>query len=132
MPHRPALRQPPIPSTFVYRPCRGGLSLADADFDGEFEIYMGDRASGYPHAEGLRCWNAHTLEPLWERPDIYHSSGLPVIADVTGDSDLEIVAEDQSRGCAVLNGMTGETIPGFNYLNWKRSHFIIFNKFKPF
>ena len=29
--------------TFIWRPCAGGLSLADGDNDGVYELYMGDR-----------------------------------------------------------------------------------------
>ncbi len=33
--------------TFTWRPCSGGLSLADTDNDGVFELYQGDRGIYY-------------------------------------------------------------------------------------
>ena len=34
-------------ANFSWRACSGGLSLADTDNDGVFEIYQGDRDMGY-------------------------------------------------------------------------------------
>ena len=34
-----------IAETWAYRPCSGGLSLADVDGNGVFELFMGDRAT---------------------------------------------------------------------------------------
>ncbi|MEM2130828.1 MAG: DUF2341 domain-containing protein, partial [Candidatus Bathyarchaeia archaeon] len=47
-----------IAETWAYRPCSGGLSLADVNNDGVFELFMGDRASP---GNGTLALNAHTL-----------------------------------------------------------------------
>jgi hypothetical protein len=103
-------------STWIHHPCWGGMALADANFDGQFELFVGDRRFGYHNfpAQGVQAFNAHTLEPLWARPDIHHSSPMPVLVDVIGDRNLEVVAAKiTSSGPLVLNAMTGETI--FDY-----------------
>lgn len=100
-------------STWVMKPCWSGMSLGDTDFDGEFELYLGDRREGYHGlpANGLQKFNAHTLEPLWERPDIQHSSPIPHIADVLGDSRQEIIGEKITMaGPMIIDPETGEDI----------------------
>ncbi|MGB9591612.1 MAG: FG-GAP repeat domain-containing protein, partial [Candidatus Kryptoniota bacterium] len=47
-------------STYTYYPCWGGLSIGDTDFDGVFEVYLGERSNWYPDANspgrGLRAF----------------------------------------------------------------------------
>ena len=102
-----------LADTWVYHPCWGGMALGDVNFDGRFELYVSDRREGYHNtpANGLQAYDAHTLAPLWERPDLHHSSPLPILADVVGDEDLEVIAEKiVNKGPAVLNGLTGQSI----------------------
>jgi hypothetical protein len=113
-------------SEVCYKPCWGGLSLADANFDGKFEVYLGDRASRggpggsstpYPAnpARGLSCYDADTLKTLWTRPDLYHSTPAPVLIDVTGDGKLEVIGNNiVNNGACVVDAITGKDI-----YNWK-------------
>ena len=113
-------------SEICYKPCWGGLSLADADFNGRFEVYLGDRASrggpggisnSYPDnpARGLSCYDADTLETIWVRPDLYHSTPAPVLIDVTGDGILEVIGNNiLNNGACVVDAITGQDI-----YNWK-------------
>jgi hypothetical protein len=113
-------------SEICYKPCWGGLALADANFDGKFEIYLGDRSaySGpggryteYPDnpARGLSCYDAETLETIWTRDDLSHSTPAPVLIDVTGDGVLEMVANNiMNNGACVVNSINGDDI-----YNWK-------------
>ena len=113
-------------SEICYKPCWGGLALADANFDGKFEVYLGDRAARggpggsstpYPDnpARGLSCYDADTLETLWVRPDLYHSTPAPVLIDVTGDGVLEVIGNNiLNNGACVVDAITGKDI-----YNWK-------------
>ncbi|MGV8141968.1 MAG: DUF2341 domain-containing protein [Candidatus Woesearchaeota archaeon] len=110
-----------LADTWLFHPCWGGLSLADPNFDGNFILYVSDRRSGYngmTMANGLQAYDAKTLEMVWNRGDILHSSSLPVLADVTKDGALDVVAQWVThRGVGVLNATTGETYPGMDYFN---------------
>jgi len=86
------------------------MALADTDFDGVYELYLGDRRSGYLEfpAQGLQAFNAHTLETLWARPELQHSSPMPVIADVNSDGILDVIGTDITlKGPIVLDSKTG-------------------------
>lgn len=99
--------------TFIWRPCGGGLSLADTDNDGEFELYVGDRSQGYPdggYGRGVHSFWAKNLTTRWERPDILSSSHIPMPVDVNNDGKMEIVAGNQRGGLFVLNATDGSTI----------------------
>jgi hypothetical protein len=107
-----------LAQTWLHHPCWGGISLADANFDGVYEVYVSDRRDGYHDfpAKGPQAFNAHTLETLWTRPDIQHSSPIPVIADVTGDGILDVVATKITlAGPMILDSATGANI--YNYSN---------------
>lgn len=115
-------------SEISYKSCWGGLAMADANFDGKFEIYRGDRSkyggpggrdNPYPDnpARGLTCYDAENLELMWSRDDLYHSTPAPVLIDVTGDGILEVIANNiLNNGACVIDAITGEDI-----YNWKRT-----------
>ena len=113
-----------LTDTWIHHPCWGGMALADTDNDGQYEIYLSDRGYGYHDfpANGIQAFNAHTLDPIWARPDIHHSSPLPVIADVDRDGDLEIVATKITyAGPIILDPATGETIVDYSW-KWLPTH----------
>jgi len=102
-----------LTDTWLHHPCWGGMALADTDLDGRYEIYLSDRRDGYHDfpANGLQAFDALTLDPIWARPDIQHSSPMAVIADVDRDGDLEVIATKITRaGPMILDPATGETI----------------------
>jgi len=111
-----------LADTWLFHPCWGGPSLGDYNFDGKFEVYVSDRRSaGYldgKTAKGLQAFDAHTLEPLWQRPDIQHSSPMPILADVNGDGTLEVVAQKITiKGPMILNASNGKTIADYSNNN---------------
>ncbi|MGB9914278.1 MAG: DUF2341 domain-containing protein [Candidatus Bathyarchaeales archaeon] len=95
--------------TSTYYPCYGGVSLGDTNFDGTFEVYLGERSESYPSypsgGRGLRAFWADNLTEIWAHPDILCSSQAPAMADVDNDGDLEIIVLHQTggRGVAVIN-----------------------------
>jgi hypothetical protein len=90
--------------------CAGGVSIADYDFDGVFEIYMGDRNYG-TYGKGVRSWWARDLSPRWNQQAVHSSSAEPIMIDVDGDGLLDIVsASVQDRGVAVLSAKDGRFI----------------------
>jgi outer membrane protein assembly factor BamB len=99
-------------STWLSHPCWGGMALADPNFDGRFIIYVGDRRAGGDgnwHSKGLVAFDAKTLQMLWSKSDIQHSSPLPILADVQGDRNLEMVATSiVGYGPLVMNARTGQ------------------------
>jgi hypothetical protein len=103
---------------FVWRPCSGGLSIADTDGDGEFELYMGDRYmylnnpeyGDNDYGKGVQSFWARNLTLRWSRPEIFCSSQKPMIADVNKDGILDIIIGDLGGGLAVLNATDGSTI----------------------
>jgi hypothetical protein len=104
--------------TFAWRPCGGGLSIADVNNDGHFELFMGDRnmylnSAQYvdsDYGKGLSCYWANNLTMIWCRPDIFCSSPKPMLADVNHDGELEVITGDLTGGYAVLNATDGSTI----------------------
>ena len=103
---------------FSWRPCGGGLSIADTDGDGEFELYMGDRHMYLNSAEygdndygkGVQSFWAKNLSVRWTRPDIFCSSQIPMLADVNKDGILDVIIGDMNGGLAVLNSTDGSAI----------------------
>jgi len=93
--------------TSTYYTCYGGISVGDTDFDGVFEVYLGERSESYPSypsgGRGLRAFWAENLTEIWAHPDILCSSQAPAMADVDKDGDLEIIILHQRGGIAVIN-----------------------------
>jgi len=103
-----------LAEAWLWHPCWGGMAIGDYNNDGVFELYVNDRRVGYhgmTESKGIQALNAHTLEFIWGRPDIQHSSPHPVLADVLGDSNLEVVATEITlKGPHVLDPETGYSI----------------------
>ncbi len=97
-----------LAQTFVWRPCGGGLSLGDTDWDGEFELYMGDRNTGY--GIGTVSFWANNLTQRWHRKEIMESSNIPMLADVNKDGLLDVVVGDLNGGLAVFRSSDGKTM----------------------
>ena len=103
---------------FSWRPCSGGLSIADTNWDGEFELYMGERNmylndpeyGDNDYGKGVVSFWAKNLSLRWYRPEIFCSSQIPMIADVNKDGTLDIIIGDLDGGLAVLNATDGSTI----------------------
>ncbi|MEM2613280.1 MAG: DUF2341 domain-containing protein [Nitrososphaerota archaeon] len=104
---------------WCWHPCYGGLTIGDANFDGRFEIYQGDRRVTYSATTdkykgggmGIRALDADTLTPLWNDPTILCSSHCPILADVDKDGILDVIVADQSNnGIAVLNSTDGSVL----------------------
>ncbi|MGB9959781.1 MAG: DUF2341 domain-containing protein [Candidatus Bathyarchaeales archaeon] len=100
-----------------WHPCWGGMTIGDANFDGKFELYQGDRCYGYdtsaPYTygeHGVSCIDPYTLTRVWEDKDVTCSSHTPMLADVDKDGILDVVVAHQSGGLAVYNALTGSVL----------------------
>jgi len=108
---------------YSWKPCWGGISAADANNDGKFEIYMNDRNTDYSpqnFAKGLQAYDADDLTLLWSHPEFLASSQVMAIVDVDNDGVLDAVGLNQkstSGGICVIDGATGEKMPGKCDLN---------------
>jgi len=112
-------------SKSIWYPCHGGLSAADVEGDGDFEIFMTDRSTG--NGKGIQCYDAETLDLIWYRDNIYCSSHLPVIVDVNDDEVLDVIVSRQrtsNAGIYCFDGRNGNYIPGKyqNYISGLASH----------
>jgi hypothetical protein len=104
--------------TFAWRPCAGGLSIADTDGDGKFELYMGDRymylkSTEYgdnDYGKGVQSYWAENLTLRWSYPLIFCSSQIPMLADVNHDGILDVVVGDMNGGVVVLNSTDGSPL----------------------
>ncbi len=95
-----------------WRACSGGLSLADADNDGVFEIYQGDRQMGYSdggYGKGAKSYWADNLTERWVRMDFLCSSQAPVITDINGDG-IQDVSAGMYREMNILDSRNGAWI----------------------
>ena len=102
-----------LAETYTWRTCSGGISIGDADNDGELEVYAGDRHMYMRdgcYGKGIRSFWASNLTQRWFYPDILSSSQCPVLADVTGDGIMEVIASDQRGGLIVINSTSGSAI----------------------
>ena len=102
-----------LAQSFVWRSCSGGVSIADTDNDGEFEIYVGDRdvyMNDGCYGKGVRSFWASNLTQRWNYPDWLCSSQCPVIADVNKDGILDVIVSNQRGGLIVLNSTNGSPI----------------------
>jgi len=98
--------------TWAFRPCAGGLSIADTDNDGEFELYQGDRdmyGLGY-FGRACRSFWARNLTLRWDHPDILMSSNKPMLVDVNDDGILDVICGYLYGGIAILNSADGSAI----------------------
>ncbi|MGQ9680720.1 MAG: InlB B-repeat-containing protein [Candidatus Bathyarchaeia archaeon] len=101
-----------VAQSFTWRACSGGLSLADTDNDGVFELYQGDRQMSYRdggYGKGVRSFWAENLTERWNRLDFLSSSQSPVLADVNKDGVLDVLA-GMYHEMNVLNSTNGEWI----------------------
>ena len=101
-----------VARNFAWRACSGGLSLADTDSDGVFEIYQGDRQMGYRdggYGKGVKSFWAENLTERWNRLDFLSSSQSPVLVDVNHDGVLDVLA-GMYREMNILNSANGEWI----------------------
>ncbi|MBU1940570.1 MAG: hypothetical protein KKC68_02240, partial [Candidatus Thermoplasmatota archaeon] len=113
-----------LKEVFAWRPCWGGLSIADVNNDGNFELFMSDRGSNYGDyglGKGMQCYDAATLNLIWKDDEVSCSSHCLAIVDVNLDGILDAVAIQQSpgyeqgttgQGVYCINGLTGERITG--------------------
>ncbi|MGD6934074.1 MAG: LamG-like jellyroll fold domain-containing protein [Candidatus Bathyarchaeia archaeon] len=104
-----------IAQNFNWRSCSGGLSLADTDNDGEFELYMGDRQMYYGdgnYGKGTIAYWARNLSIIWQRLDFLSSSQAPVLVDIDGNGVLEVLAGMYGNrdGMSILNSSNGALI----------------------
>jgi len=105
-----------IKSAKIGYPCWGGLSAADIDGDGDYELFLTGRSDG-TGSKGMQRWDPDTLELIWSREDILCSSHTMAHADVNGDGIKDAIAFNQARnGIYVLDGETGATISVQNNL----------------
>jgi len=101
-----------IAQNFNWRSCSGGLSLADTDNDGEFELFMGDRSMYYGdgnYGKGTIAYWARNLSIIWQRLDFLSSSQAPVLVDINGDGTLEVLS-GMYREMNIQNSSNGAMI----------------------
>lgn len=102
-----------LAEAWSWHPCAGGFSIADADGDGEFELYIGDRHNAFGDGNlgrGLRSLWASNLTVRWEVPDMLCSSHRPILADVNKDGILDVIVGHHRGGLGVFNSRDGSII----------------------
>lgn len=96
-------------STRISYTCYGGVSVADLDRDGDYEIMMSDSGDSI-------CFD-EDLNELWSTTSYTSESHCAVLVNVTGDADLEVVIMKQA-GEGVEDGgiyvyyADGSLVPG--------------------
>ncbi len=96
-------------TTEISYTCYGGVSVADLDRDGDYEIVMSD--SGDSH-----CFD-EDLNEIWSTSSYTSESHCAILANVTDDADLEVIILDQA-GSGVEDGgihvyyADGTEVPG--------------------
>jgi hypothetical protein len=114
-----------VAQTFTWRPCSGGLSLADTDNDGVFELYQGDRQEGYTdggYGRSVRSLWADNLTERWDRIDFLSSSQSPVLVDVNGDGVKDVLA-GMYREMNILSSTNGAMIQKISGGNTMSVHY---------
>ncbi|MDQ1279262.1 MAG: hypothetical protein QG670_522 [Thermoproteota archaeon] len=106
----------------VWHPCAGGLSLADTDNDGVFELYMNERDAYFGDGSwgrGITSFWADNLSKRWSVYDWGASSNIPMLADVNNDGIVDVVTTNLGSGICVLNSTNGNplTIGGKTLFN---------------
>ncbi len=97
----------------VWHPCAGGLSIADTDNDGTWELYMNERHVYFGDGawgRGIVSFWASNLTVRWQVYDWGASSNIPMLADVNRDGIVDVVTTDLSAGVCVLNSSTGRPL----------------------
>ncbi len=99
-------------SETIHYCCYGGISIADLDRDGEFEIIASD--SSYGGGSNVMDENLNTL---WQTGSYTQESHCAVLADVVGDEDLEVIKLKQSASSTENGGIyiyyaNGDLVPG--------------------
>lgn len=97
----------------VWHPCAGGLSLADTDNDGTYELYMNERDAYFGDGSwgrGLTSFWAENLTLRWDLYDWGASSNIPMLGDVDHDGKIDVISTDLSSGICVLNSTDGHPL----------------------
>jgi hypothetical protein len=101
--------------TRTYYPCHGGLSLADMDNDGDFELILADYND--EPGKGIHCYDAETLKLQWYNNRIRADPQIGTLADVNKDGILDVITTQYSSGpVQVINGATGVAMSGYDGL----------------
>lgn len=98
-------------NSIIYYICHGGISIADLDLDGDFEIVVSDAHENY-------CFN-EDLEVLWKTKSYSSESHAAILINITGDERLEVLILEQSSGSSPNGGIhvyysNGSEVPGMN------------------
>jgi outer membrane protein assembly factor BamB len=95
---------------WLEHPCWGGMAYYNGT------ILVGDRREGYAGfpAKGLQAYDAKTGKFLWARPEMQHSSNMPIIADYDSDGNMEVIATPLNKGAVVLDFATGKTLKDYS------------------
>jgi len=88
--------------------CWGGVSIADLDRDGEFEVFVTDSDEDWCFDEDLNL--------LWYTTDYTSESHCAILDNITGDGNLEVVVGNQSMSGAIdgvyVYYANGTVVPG--------------------
>ncbi len=110
-----------LESIHAAKPCYGGLSMADLEDDGDYELILTDRnrygVGGNTPGWGISCYDADTLDFIWKADDVACSSHTAQIVDVNNDGILDVYAYDQTNnGLYIVDGNSQG--PEATYLNY--------------
>ncbi len=119
-----------VAQVFAWKPSFGGLSAADKNNDGKFEIYLCDRKTGYEPppgglGKGMQAYHADNLSLIWHNGDVTCSSHMQALIDVNNDNVLDSVAMHQfgsNGGICIWDGAANKTMTGKCNLNMNMSN----------